>query len=79
VAIRSIAGRLAEKKGVMATPYHPIYVEGNFGQRRSRLIGAERRPLAMIQTSAATHIAISIDRKSEAAATESDTPVPSAM
>ena len=33
----------------------------------------------MIQTSAATHIAISVDRKSEAAWTESEIPVPSAM
>ena len=68
-----------EEEGVIATPYHPVHVQGNFGQRRSRLIDAERKPLAMIQTSAATHIAISIDRKSEAAWTESEIPVPSAM
>jgi hypothetical protein len=56
-----------EKEGVIATPYHPIYVEGNFGQRRSRLIDAERKLPAISQTSAATHIAISVDRKTEAA------------
>ena len=33
----------------------------------------------MIQSSAATHIAISVDRKSEAAWTDSEIPVPSAM
>ena len=52
----------------MATPYDPVYGEDTLVTRCSRPIGAERKPLAMIQTSVATHIAMSsVDRKSEAA------------
>jgi hypothetical protein len=42
-------------------------------------MGIERKALARTQTSAATHIATSIDRKNEAAGSETEIPVPRAM
>jgi hypothetical protein len=45
----------------------------------SRFTGIVRKLLTSTITSAAMHVAASVDRKIDAAATESDTPVPSAM
>lgn len=42
-------------------------------------MGVERKALARTQTSAATHIATNIDRKNEAAGTETEIPVPRAI